>query len=214
MRRSLILFGIVACAAVAPTATADGFGLGVKAGTLGLGVEATVGLTGRLNLRAGFNSYTYHYDETAGDVRYDADLELRSTAAIVDWHPFAGTFRLSAGLLSNKNGANLTATPTSNQTIGGVVYTPSQIGTLNGTVSFKKTAPYLGLGFGNAAAKSKGLGFSTELGVLFQGKPDARLTSTGSVSQADLRAEEQKIENDLDSFKTYPVLGVGLSYQF
>lgn len=213
--RKLIQVAAIACATLASPAGADGFALGGKAGTLGLGIEATTGLSERWNLRAGINHYSFKYDETASDVRYDIELDLRSTALLLDWHPFNGIFRFNIGIVHNKNQADLTATPTANQTIGGTTYTPGQIGTLNGNVSFKKTAPYAGVGWGKAVSKRGGVSFNAEVGALFQGAPEVTLTSSsGTVSQADLRREEQEIENDLDDLKIYPVLSVGLSYQF
>lgn len=174
-----------------------------------------MGLSERINLRLGINSYTYSYDDTIDDVRYDIDLELKSGALILDWHPFAGGFRLSAGMLSNKNGVDLKATPTANVTIGGNTYPAAAVGTLDGDVSFKKSAPYVGLGWGNAVVGNTGLGFSVEIGALFQGSPDVKLSSSnGLVSQADLNQEAREIEDDLKNLKVYPVISVGLSYTF
>lgn len=200
---------------VAGNAGADGFALGAKAGTLGLGIEGTTRLSENFNLRGGINSYSISFDETTNSVRYDVDLDLKSGALLLDWHPFTGTFRFSAGLLYNKNEANLTATPTSNVTIGNGTYSPAQVGTLSGDVKFKKSAPYLGIGWGNAVSKGSPFGFTAEIGALFQGSPDVTLrSSSGSVSQADLQREEQDVENKLDNFKVYPVLSIGFSYRF
>lgn len=200
---------------VAGHAAADGFALGAKVSTLGLGLEGTTRLSDSFNLRGGINSYSRDFDETVDDIRYNADLDLKSAALLVDWHPFAGTFRVSAGLLHNKNEASLTATPTSDVTIGSRTYTPSEVGTLSGDVKFKKSAPYLGVGWGNAVSKANRFGFTAEIGALFQGKPDVTLrSSNASVNQADLQREEQDFENQMDDFKVYPVLSIGFSYRF
>lgn len=199
-------------------AAAEGFGLGVKAGTLGLGVEGTFRLSDRFNLRAGLNNYSYSTDETASGIQYDADLDLKSAALLLDWHPFAGTFRLSAGLMSNKNALHLLATPTSDQTIGGNPYTPADIGTLSGDVTFKKSVPYAGIGWGNAAKRGR-IGISFEIGAMFQGSPDVSLRGNGGLAgdpafEADLRREEQEAEADLEDFELYPVISLGLSFTF
>ncbi len=186
-----------------------------SAGTLGAGVEGTIGLSERINLRLGANSYTYSYDETIEDIRYDADLELKSGALILDWHPFAGAFRVSAGMLSNKNGVDLTATPTGSVTIGGTTYPFGTAGTLDGEVRFKSGAPFVALGWGNAVAGNKGFGLNFEIGAVFQGSPDVELASSNpAVPQSDLDQEEREIEDDLDNFKVYPVLSLGVSYRF
>jgi hypothetical protein len=199
---------------VAGATAADDFGVGVKAGTLGLGVEGTFGLSQRVNLRVGFNDYSTSGDETASDIRYDGKLELGGIALLLDWHPFAGTFRLSAGLMQNNNALRLTATPTSNQTIGGTTYTPAEIGTLSGEVSFKSTAPYAGIGWGNAARHGR-FGVNFEVGAMFQGSPKVSLTASGgAVSQVDLTSESQSAQADLDDFKIYPVIALGFSFRF
>lgn len=123
-------------------------------------------------------------------------------------------------MLSNKNAVSLRAEPTGPVTIGGQTFTPNEVGRLDGEVEFDKSAPYAGLGWGNAVAKGKGLGFNFELGAVLQGSPEVALTSTGGTLsgnptlQARLAAEEQEIEDDLDSLKVYPVISFGVSYQF
>jgi hypothetical protein len=212
--RYLCLFAAIGTF-VAGDAAANEFALGVKGGTLGLGLEGTVGVNDYLNVRVGINSYDYTFEETADDIQYDTTLDLRSTAIILDWHPFGGTFRLSAGVVNNKNALQLTATPTSNQQIGGTTYTPAQIGTLSGEATFKKNVPYFGLGWGNAVGKGSPIGVNFELGVVKQGKADVTLrSSSGLVSQADLDREAQDAEEDLSDFDTYPVISLGLSYRF
>ena len=207
----LALAGLLA----AGTAAADGFALGAKAGTLGLGLEGTKGLTDKFNLRLGLNSYSYEFDEDASGIRYDAEFDLKSTAAIIDWHPFSGSFRLSAGFVHNKNQVTLTARPSGNVTIGNTVYSPAAAGTISGDVKFKSGAPYAGIGFGNAVSKGVPFGVTFEVGVLFQGSPDVSLRSNSPlVSESDLRREEQEAEADLEDFKTYPVISLGISYRF
>lgn len=219
MRKQVAGLAVVALLASA-SAGAEGFALGARAGTLGLGVEGVFRLTDGLNARVGVNNYTYNYNDTVSDVRYDADFKLRSSSLLLDWHPFGGAFRLSAGTLFNRNKVDLTGQPTGNVDVGGATFTPSQIGTLDGEVDFKKTAPYVALGWGNAVAKNKGLGLSFEIGAVMQGSPDVTLTSTnGTLSsdptfQARLAQEERDAEKDLDGFKVYPVIALGLSYQF
>ena len=214
------LFRLLACSGLlfSAGAAAEGFGLGVKAGTLGLGVEGTIGLSERFNVRIGANSYSYDYDETTSGIRYDGDLDLQSAALLLDWHPFAGTFRVSAGLVHNKNAVHLVATPTTAQEIGGQTFQPNEIGTLRGDVTFKKNVPYAGIGWGNAA--KKGFGMSFEIGALFQDQADVSLRSEGGTLSNDptllarLRQEEQEAEADLDDFELYPVISLGFSFHF
>jgi len=201
----------------AGAAQADaGLGLGVKAGTLGLGAEITKSFTETLNGRVGFNSYKFTTSGKEGDVDYDIDMKWQSTALLLDWHPGGGSFRLTAGYMLNGNKLEMTAKPTSQYTIGDNTYNLGDVGTLTGTVDMDN-GPYVGLGWGNAS--KKGFGFSFELGAIYQGSPKVKLNATGTLAtdptfQADMAKEEKKAQDSLDSFKWYPQIALGLSYGF
>ena len=172
-----------------------------------------------MNARLGFNTYNLTYSTTDSDIDYDAELKLQNTSLLLDWHPFSGVFRLSGGLINNQNKLGLTGTPTGTTTIGNSSYTPAEIGTLTGNVGFKKTVPYAGIGWGNAAAQDKHFGFNFDIGVIFQGSPSVRLSSNGTLAndatfQSELRQEEQDLQADLKDFKYYPVISFGISYRF
>lgn len=196
-----------------------GLGVGAKVGTTGLGVELTKSFTDTINGRLGLNSYSYSRGETVSDIDYDADLDLQSAAAFLDWYPGGGDFRVSLGFFANSNEINMTGQPTAGEyVINGVTYTELEVGSLKGNVGFANGA-YFGIGWGNAV-KGKGLGFSVDLGVLSQGSPDVVLSATGGTLSNDptlqdhLQAEAQSAEDDLDEFKYYPVIAVGVTYAF
>lgn len=222
--RKITLRRVTLCAATAlmlsaPLAQAE-IGATVKAGTLGLGLELTTDLTENLNLRAGFNNYTYSYSSVESDIDYNLDLDLRSISLLADWHVFSGNFRISAGMMSNSNELFGTGRPTGGTyEIGNETYTAEQVGTLSMGMDFNSTAPYVGIGFGNAVGTNGRWRISTDVGVLFQGSPRARLSADGSFSdepefQAELRREEASLQEDIDSFEYYPVISIGLSYRF
>lgn len=205
----------------AGAAQADaGLGLGVKAGTLGLGAEITKSFTETINGRVGFNSYKFTTSGKEGDVDYDIDMKWQSTALLLDWHPGGGSFRLTAGYMLNGNKLDMKAKPTGTYDIGGTPYDASEIASLTGSVTFSN-GPYVGLGWGNAG--KAGFGFSVELGAVYQGAPDVTLSSQCSASALvcndstlaeDLAREQQKAKDSLDSFKWYPQIAIGISYGF
>ena len=85
---------------------------------------------------------------------------------------------------------------------------------MNGVVDFKSTAPYFGVGWGNATNGRFGL--ALDLGVVLQGIPQVSLTATGLVSSdpnfvQELNREVQELENDISAFKYYPVISLGQS---
>jgi hypothetical protein len=202
-------------------ATATDIAVGGRAGTLGLGAEVIVGVFPTVNGRLGFNKFDFNYDGTESDVDYEIDLNLESWNALLDWYVF-GSFHFTGGVLSNKNSLDVNASLKSGKlyTIGDLDFSSDQIGTLQGSLDFKKTAGYLGIGWGNPIAAANRLSINFDLGVVFQGAPDATLNASGGllsdipIFQENLRKEEVDIEEELDAFEYYPVLSLGVSFRF
>lgn len=208
------LLSIYTLTAVTLAEAGGNLALTAKAGTLGLGLEASTTLYENFNARLSANGFSYSSDETIDDIEYDLDVDLRSLALLLDWHVMKGGLRLSAGVLANGNEVKGSA-PVGNYTIGDAPFT--NVG-LDGEADFKSAAPYLGIGWGNAVAADKGWGFNLDLGVIFQGEPRVSLTPTGPnaglVPANELEKERQKLQDDVDKFKYYPVLSIGISYRF
>lgn len=197
-------------------ASGQGLGLGasVHVGTLGLGGRVSLSIGDQLNLRGGVDLQPFEIQVDLSDVRYDLRLPSPSLTALVDWHPGGGGFRASGGVVSFSNALELEATPTSRVEIGEREYDPAQIGSLIGSMGTSKSGPYLGIGWGNAAARR--LALSLDLGVVFHGPPDVALRATGPVADtspflADLDAEIEAVNEDIALARVYPVLNLGLS---
>jgi hypothetical protein len=202
-----------AVAALQPAVSAE-LGVGVRAGTQGLGAEFGVGLTQWFGLRAG--AYALDVDDTydSTDIEYDGTLSLGGYGLLADFYPLKGGFHISAGILSNRMGADIEAVPTAPVDIGGVTYDPAQVGTLSGDLEFDDTVPYFGVGWGNIA-KGKRFGFLFDLGLVKQGSGQVSLTSsTGLVDPADLAAEAAEIEEDIEDYDFWPVISFGLAIRF
>lgn len=201
-----------------PATPSSGFVAGVTAGSLGIGPEITYRLSDSLAVRANATFFGFNQNVDTDGVEYDGNLKLRSFGAMLDFHPFRGGFRISAGARINSNKVRLKATPTTSVDIGDDTYTPAQIGVLSGDVEAKKFAPALTLGYGGGL--TPGLKFGIEAGALFQGSPRVnRLQTTGTLAssatfQASLREEEREIEDDIKRFKVYPILQISLGYRF
>ena len=187
-----------------------------KVGTTGLGADITVPLVSNLlNLRGGYNFGELRPSTTQGDIDYKADLHVESVPILLDLHPFNGGFRITGGVYFNKNEIDLSSVvDASTVGLGGSFGTAN----LNANVSWSNDfAPYLGIGWGNAADADSTfpIGFSLDIGAFYQGSPDVVLTeSTGSVTLADLAAEAAQLEEDLSDFKFFPVVTVGIHFQF
>ena len=212
-RHKIRLGALCVCMAVVVPAGATGVAVTAKLGSLGLGVEGTFGLTEHFNARLGLNRFSYDRSETVSDVQYDLDLELQSVSVLADWHPFSSKFRFTAGLMSNGN--ELTGSSVAQSVdINGTNYAVG----LDAKLDFDSTAPYFGIGWGNAVAADKGWGFNVDLGIMLQGSANVTLTPTGPnaslVPSDDLAAEERDFEDDIRDYKYYPVFSFGASYKF
>jgi len=191
-----------------------------KASTLGLGGEFTTAVASNINARVGFNKLDLDFDDKEiDDIEYDLGLDFRSFSALLDWYVFNDSFRISGGIISMDHEFDLDGRPTANEQIGDTSYTPAEIGTLSGSVEVDDVAPYVGIGWGNPLTHNERWGFTCDFGVAFTNSPDVALSANGSLAsnpafQADMAKERDEMEDDLDSFKFYPVIAVSFFYRF
>jgi len=210
-------------------------GVGVKVGSLGIGIQVGTALASRVNLRGGANFFSYSDTLSKDGVNYDGTLHLRSVEAKLDLF-VAGGFRVTPGILIyNDNNISATASVPGGQsfTLGGVSYYSSAANPINGTaaLTLTKTAPTLGIGFGNLLPRSnRHFSLSTDLGVVFQGSPQFALALGGSSctpngticvpinsipgTADNIKAQQQKISDDLKPFQYYPELSVMFGWKF
>lgn len=192
------------------------YAVSAKGSTLGLGGEFTTSVASDINARVGLNMLDLDMDEEFDDVEYDIGVDFSSYSALVDWHIFNGSFRVSGGVLSMDHELDMDARPTFEEDIGDNTYTPEEIGTLSGSIEIDELAPYLGIGWGNPLTSSRRWGFTCDLGVAFISPPDVSLSATGSAAglAEDLIKERDEIEDDLEPFEFYPVIAVSLFFRF
>jgi hypothetical protein len=211
---SALLLAMAACS------SAQAAGVGIRAGTTGIGADFGWNVAPTLNGRVGYSAFSYntHIDT---DVRYNTKLKLSNLNAFIDWSPFLGTFRFTGGVIANDNRYDLTGTG-STYTINGRTYQSSDAGSFGGAVkSGRQLAPYLGVGWGNVAGA--GVNFYADLGIMFMGSPKASLSASCASSlspgqcaqlQSDVAAERARLEDRLHRFKYYPVANIGVTIGF
>jgi hypothetical protein len=200
-----------------PAVADDNVWFGVKAGTLGLGVEATWRPIRYLDFRIGANNFSYDDNGFEAGIDYDTELDLQSVYATANLRPPLSPFRFTAGIVSNGNELNLASRSTSSFDIGGSTFTSAQVGQLQGGIQFDSVAPYAGVGFDFRLFDT--LGLNLDLGVLFQGTPQASLQATGPIAndpifQAELALEQQELQDSVDEYELYPVVSLGFSFNF
>jgi hypothetical protein len=211
-------------------------GVGAKISLLGIGGEAAVALTKRINVRGGFNFFNYSDTFNKDGISYGAQLAFRSAEAHLDLFPFAGAFHVSPGLLLyNDNHISATASVPGGQvfTLGGTSYTSSAANPVTGTakLGFNKVAPSILVGFGNLIPRNRHrFSLSTEIGIAYTGAPKASLALTGTACsnpvvfcvnaatnptvQANVQSEVAKVNHDVSAVKIYPLASVGFAVNF
>lgn len=217
MRIRVVLLAMV-CLLTVSNGRASNVGVTAKAGTLGLGGDVSVGLGPILGLR--FGASGYNYDITGqltdyGDIT--ANMNWMTYGVYLDWFPAGTGFRVTAGAMGNDNEVKLTAEPNEPLELYGVDYS---IDDFRGKVAFNAFAPYLGIGYGNAAGEDGHWHFACDFGVMFQGEPSVEASAHSTVDalqpylDSALERKRKEIEDDLSFFSLYPVIAVGVSYRF
>lgn len=236
--RSLLVAAVLA-SGPAFAANDNSSAIGLRAGSGGLVVEYAHRLNDYVDLRGGyaFGSLGRDFDEDGID--YDGDIRFSAAQAMIDIKPFAGGFRVSAGLYSSAPEVTLETVGDNDQyEIGGREYTAT--GRLDGDIDFGSAAPYLGLGWGGTTG-GNGFGLSFDAGVMFAQTPSVALTAEGracdstliacdpagvtgfDVQSNDPRAqafrnelanEADEVEQDIEDLRYWPVISLGLHYRW
>ena len=207
------------------------FGVGVKAGTVGAGIDLSAAVTKTINVRLSLTSVDLEgEDETLtvgdsveGDVDAELDLDFGANALLVDWFIFDGGFHLTGGMLRHTGEADLTGTLLSPATFDdvGTISPGDLVGSeITGELKLADSyQPYIGIGWGRKAGKGGGLSFTVDFGiVLLDPSVELEATATNPANQAtvdsQLRAMEGDAEDELDDFEAFPILSAGVNYAF
>lgn len=231
----LFLIGFMAVPAMAQAVDLPRFGVGLSASTLGAGIQAATSVTRKSNIRGGFNGFNYSESFNKDGINYNATLKLRSAQVVFDQY-IAGSFHISPGVLiynGNQGTGNAAAPAGQSFSLGSQNYYSGAANPVAGTaaVTFNKVAPMILIGFGNMLPRNqKHFGLNFDAGVVFEGSPKAALNLSGTAClvsgsagclsatdptvQANVQAEQTKINNSLNPFKYYPVVALTFSYKF
>ena len=217
MKRSLLVLSTAAALALPGSLAAQGVGIGARAGTLGLGAEAALGLTDAFVIRGGIGLMPLEPSATFNNIDFTVNLPSTMSTIGVDLY-LGGSFRIGGGILFKPDDPTLDAEIRADKSvdIGGQTYTSSQVSKLTGTVDSKDKAPYVLIGFGKHT--STGFGLFLDLGVAFIGDPTIHLKATGDpavIGSADFKSrldqEARNVQDDIGSYlKVWPILNLGL----
>ncbi len=218
IKSALLLLTLFAC-----NTASDDFGVGLKAGTLGLGLEGRWSPLRWLDVRMGVNSFEYDDDGSQAGVNYDATFSLDTYYATGNFRFPLSPFRVTAGIVSNGNEFSMVSQDTGGLpiTIGDDTFSAADVGTLQSVSSFSSTAPYVGVGYDFEIFGKVGL--NLDFGVLWQGEPEVTLEASGLATAppaiqaaltTELENERVELEDEMSDFKAWPVLSLGFVYNF
>lgn len=212
----------LACALVA--------GLACAGATQAAGVYAGVGVPGvvlgfalpvssNVTLRTDFATVgTRTATRVESGISYDARLKSDRIGAFVDWFPFSGRFRLTAGVTSNDMKAQLGAFGAGKVvSIGNNSYTLQATDRFDADIVFPRNTPYLGIGWGHRGGAT-GLGFHADIGVSI-GRPAVTTRVSGNLAlaptiAADVQQEEAELRDKVRRLRAVPQITLGADYRF
>ncbi|MGB7265553.1 MAG: hypothetical protein WBC92_08570 [Terracidiphilus sp.] len=217
------------------------FGGGISA--MGINMQAAVNANRYMNLRGTGNFYNYTVNNlSVNGLNLNGKLNMASAGASVDFYPFPyHGFRISPGVLfynQNQVTASVVAPGGTSFTLDGYTYYSSQANPVTGagSVLLNKQNPAFTIttGWGNMISR-RGGHFSVpfEIGAAMIGSPTVNMALTsgqvcanpqGTVGcqnvvgnsqiNSNLAAQVAKYQNDLNPFRFYPIVSVGVAYNF
>ena len=207
------MFAAALLALVIPAAGSAQFSVGLRAGTLGLGGEASIGLGDRLAVRGGIGALPFEYTSDFSGVEYTVKAPSTVWNAGVDFYPFSNGLRLSAGIL-NRPEFDLSASGQEAVNIGGREY-DGDINIEGAVLNDRDMAPYATIGFGRATGP--GMGLYADLGVALLGETTVTLVGTCTSNgqpcpefQTRLQTEADQAEEDVGGILEYhPIINIG-----
>ncbi len=204
---------------------------GITLGILGVGANLS-GMTNwsltdkdQIQWRAHISGLDADFDDgddldLAGIDYEDGNYSLFSLQAGLDWYPFASGWAdevfFSGGLLFVDSEFSAKADMDKSFKVGDTRVNPGDIDALQTDIESRQLMPYLSLGWGNKLDGERGFDFQAEIGVAIPTRDaDVDLTArdpASFLSAADLRKEEDDIEDDIEGLAAFGTLSV--SYHF
>lgn len=216
----------VFCLGLATPAQAGRFFGGLGAGTLGVGADVGYQFSNLIKFRINANYLPVDVSMNIDHIDYDAEFKNFTAGFLLDVHPFMGNFRITAGAYYRDQSIDLDAKPKYGRTIGGQYFTREQIGTLKAEATWDKFAPYLGIGWGMGSGTDMDFSIDFNLGAMYMSGLSIDYWMTGTAAQAaigtsqyqqyiaSIDREAQKVKDDIDDFKWYPVVSIFFSFRF
>jgi hypothetical protein len=208
---AVLLGALVALPRVAGADSFDPISFGASASSLGLGITLERPLLFDLSARIATGWLSSSAQQTYDNNRWNTTAHESNVLVAADWRPYAGRWRLSAGLLFGSDHSDYAAQSANGvYQLNGNAY-PAAGSSVNSTVSFARPAIYLGAGAGTGIVK--GLTIAFDAGIVI------RNGSTTTTLSGPLQTDAQAVADanaTAAQFRTHiiqPVVGIGLLFR-
>jgi opacity protein-like surface antigen len=192
----------------------------LTAGTLGVGLQLSRMVAGRVALRAGVSGAGFTVRDLSSDaLGLDATLRLVRGRLVADLYPFrTAALRLTGGVVAGTARVRVRGVPQRGTfEFDGTEYPAAAGGAVDGDVTFPDVMPYVGIGFGRPRRHGLALTPVADLGVAF-GRPTVALRAESAdrnpALAADVEAQRRRLEDDLGAVGVYPVVTFALGWRF
>ncbi len=215
MRRLAAASFALVLAALPAAARADQFSAvsyGVHVSTTGDGITLEKPLLYDFSARVVTNDLSVSQQLSYDGVPYTSTARFQNVGLIADFRPYAGRYRISAGLLFGSDRIDNVAHPDGSALqVGGGLYPISGAGTVSTRVAFTRPALYAGVGTGTGLIRGLALDFDAGLQVR-NGVASASATGPLRADPA-FAAGLAQLRGELRTRIVSPVLSVGLVYR-
>jgi len=193
------------------------WGIGLNAGTFGVGGEVIKGFGQKIDLRAGYSALNLKIDQNM-DIQgssvaligrlHTGGAHLKANYNLTNW------FHLTLGAATTRTSVSIAAGANGTLPYEDLQVNPEDVGNLEILLYPSWTvSPYAGIGFGRTLNRSKRLGFSVDLGAFYHSTPQAILYGNGMLTPTASEKNIMVIGNIIAPYAWWPMLNFELTYR-
>lgn len=206
---------------------AESFFAAPTIGTLGVGLEAGYVINPRFRVRLRGNWIAYEFNRERCGIDFKARAQNRSASLLLDYHPWEGAFRWTAGaLVSDMNAQVSGSTHGDSFTLGDNTFQGEGNICVRGKYTWNKVQPYIGFGWSTEGMGESLWYWTVDVGVAILGNGKLTTSSSGKITDGNghpvdsgqihesIRQEAHEVLKMCDRVHLYPVLQIGAGYRF
>jgi len=207
------------------------FAVEISLGMSSLGPVIEVGhkVSNRFNARVAIGGLNVDFGEDNSQEEPDieslfldqlGEWQVEHFSALIDYHPWQGNFRLTAGINNNKIIWTVESSDQDNYRFNGQLFNSLEVESTELTAQFTKgISPYVGIGWSTGFDNERGWSFNGDFGAFYLTDTEISFDAkcADKATQCDwVQAEAKDKQADLQEefLGLFPIFGLGLSYKF